>query len=236
MCGREAWTRYELVRDADRIRELLTEWQDKAVELDFGPAAGSAIPVALTRAPDGWSVAAARMGQTALKQRGEALERIVLRHGGQRLETPCAGLRDDGGTLWLGEPQWLRYAQSRTEARLAFDGSRTAHLIFRLDADQPLSAALMDLSASGVGAFLPHASAHELTMLATYPADLHLPVGKAAVRVQIRSVAPIEGSAQCRIGGCFEAPEPPMRSLIRDFLVHAQRAQRRSFRDHRLSG
>ncbi|HXF07105.1 MAG TPA: PilZ domain-containing protein [Candidatus Acidoferrales bacterium] len=206
------------------------------MELDFGPAAGAAIPVALTRAPDGWSIAAARMGQTTLKQRGEALERIVLRHGGQRLETPCAGLRDDGGTLWLGEPQWLRYAQSRTEARLAFDGSRTAHLIFRPDTDQPLSAALMDLSASGVGAFLPYASADALKVYATYPAALHLPSGAVAVRVQVRFVAPMEGAAQWRVGCCFEAPEPPMRSLIRDFLVHARRAQRRSFSDHGPSG
>ena len=236
MCGREAWTRYELVRDADRIRELLTEWQDKTVELDFGPAAGPAIPVALTRAPDGWCVAAAQTGQMAFQRRGEALERIILRNGGQRLETPCAALRDDGGTFWLGEPQWLRYAQSRTEARLAFDGPRTAHLIFRPDSDQPLSAALMDLSASGVGAFLSHDPAHELTMQTTYPADLHLLSETVAVRIQVRSVAPMEGSSRWRIGCRFEAPEPSTRNLIRDFLVHAQRAQRRSFRDHRPSG
>ena len=235
MHGREAWTRYELVRDADRIRELLTEWQGKTVELDSDPATGPVTRVALTRVSGGWSVAAGLTGAETLPRSGVGAGSLFLRSGGQRLETPCAAARDDGA-VWLGEPPWLRYAQSRTEARLAFEGQQTAHLIFRPDSDRPLSAELMDLSASGVGAFLPHASAHELTMLATYPADLHLPVGKAAVRVQIRSVELMESSAQWRIGCCFEAPEPSMRSLIKDFLVHAQRLQRRWFRDHHPSG
>lgn len=226
MHSREAWTRYELVRDAERIGQLLAKLRDKPVELDFGPAAGPAIPVTLTRASDGWQVVMTHRGHTASQPRG-APGSIVLCDGGQRLETPCNGIHEDGCIIGLGEPPWLRYAQSRTEARLAFEGQQTAHLIFRPDAERPLSAELTDLSASGVGAFLPHASADALEVHATYPAALHLPSGAVAVRVQVRSVTPIESAAQWRVGCCFEAPEPSMRSLIKDFLVHAQQRMRR---------
>lgn len=224
MDGQEAWTRYELVRDPDHIRELLAEWEDKPVVLDPGHSAGPSHSARLTRAPDGWWVAIAHMDHTGLQQGVPAS--IVLRNGGQRLETPCIGVHQDGCRIGLGEPPWLRYAQSRTEARLAFDGQRIAHLVVRPDSDRPLSAALMDLSANGVGAFLPHALADELRVQAIYPADLHLPSGAAAARVQIRSAAPMENPARWRIGCRFEAPEPPMRSLIRDFLMHTQRLRR----------
>ena len=235
MDGREAWTRYELVRDADRIGQLLAQLRDKPVELDFGPAAKPAIPATLTRGSDGWQVVMTHMDQTASQTRG-APSSIVLRDGGQRLETPCNGIHEDGCTIGLGEPPWLRYAQSRTEARLALDGQRTGHLIFRPEAERPLSAELTDLSASGIGAFLPHASAHALEVHAIYPADLHLPSGAAAVCVQVRSVLPTESAAQWRVGCRFEAPDSPVRSLIKDFLVHAQRQRRISVRGRCPSG
>lgn len=132
----------------------------QACGLGSGPSAAPSHSARLTRAPDGWWVAIAHMDHMGL-QRGASAS-IVLRNGGQRLETPCTGVHQDGCRIGLGEPPWLRYAQSRTEARLTFDGQRIAHLVVRPDSDRPLSAALMDLSANGVGAFLPHALADEL--------------------------------------------------------------------------
>ncbi len=219
------WMRYEVLLDAQRIRQLLMQFASDpgGVVIDYLPLATS-LPAQLISEGDEWLL---RPLQPAISSGSGSMlgNLLTLTQGGQRLQMACQGMGQDGQSLHLGLPDCVRYSQLRGENRVSLDQVAGVCLTLHPDPSIPIIAEPLDLSLGGLGALLPLAAPWGPGE-PPCPVILRLPAGTVATTVDVRFMTP--DASAWRMGACFDQLDPEQRSLIRDFVMDRQRDLRRS--------
>jgi hypothetical protein len=219
------WMRYEVLLDAQRIRQLLMQFASDPVGVVVDqPVLAASLSAQLIPEGDEWIL---RPLQPAFSNWPESAcgALLTLTQGGQQLQVACQGVSRDGQLLHLGLPDCVRYAQLRGESRVSLEQATGVCLTLHPEPSMPIIAEPLDLSLGGLGALLPLA-----TPLGPgeppCPVILQLPAGTVATTVDVRFMTP--DASAWRMGACFDQLDAEQRSLIRDFVMERQRDLRRS--------
>jgi hypothetical protein len=216
---------YEVLLDAQRIRQLLMQFASDTVGvLVDQPVGAASLPAQLISEGDEWIL---RPLQPAFSNWSESTwgALLTLTQGGQQLQMACQGVSRDGQWLHLGLPDCVRYAQLRGESRVSLEQATGVRLTLHPEPSMPIIAEPMDLSLGGLGALLPLAAPLGPGE-PPCPVILQLPAGTVATTVDVRFMTP--DASAWRMGACFDQLDPGQRSLIRDFVMERQRDLRRS--------
>lgn len=219
------WTRYEVLLDAQRIRQLLMQFaSDSAGVVVDHPVLATSLTAQLISEGDEWVLHTLQpaFSSGCGTTRGNLL---TLTQGGQQLQMACQGVGWDGQSLHLGLPDCVRYTQLRGENRVSLGQVPGVCLTLHPESSIPIFAEPLDLSLGGLGALLPLAAPWGPGE-PPCPVILQLPAGTVATTVDVRFMTP--DASSWRMGACFDQLDPEQRSLIRDFVVDRQRDLRRS--------
>jgi len=218
------WMRYEVLLDAQRIHQLLTQFASDPVGVVVDhPLLASSLMAQLESAGDEWV-----LRSLPAFSRGPGItwsNLLTLTQGGQQLQMACQGVGPDGQSLHLGLPDCVRYAQLRGENRVSLDQVAGVCLTLHPQPSIPIIAEPLDLSLGGLGALLPLAAPWGPGE-PPCPVILQLPAGTVATTVDVRFMTP--DASAWRMGACFDQLDPEQRGLIRDFVMDRQRDLRRS--------
>ena len=219
------WMRYEVLLDAQRIRQLLMQFaSDSAGVVVDHPVLATSLPAQLISEGDEWVLHP--LQPTLSIWSGIAWGNLLtLTQGGQQLQMVCQGVGRDGQLLHLGLPDCVRYAQLRGESRVSLEQVAGVCLTLHPEPSMPIIAEPLDLSLGGLGALLPLAAPWGPGE-PPCPVILQLPAGTVATTVDVRFMTP--DVSAWRMGACFDQLDPEQRSLIRDFVMDRQRNLRRS--------
>lgn len=219
------WMRYEVLLDAQRIRQLLMQFASDPVGVAVDqPVLAASLPAQLISEGDKWVLHP--LQPTLSIWSGIAWGNLLtLTQGGQQLQMACQGVGWDGQSLHLGLPDCVRYAQLRGESRVSLDQVAGVCLTLHPEPSMPIIAEPLDLSLGGLGALLPLAAPWGPGE-PPCPVILQLPAGTVATTVDVRFMTP--DASAWRMGACFDQLDPEQRSLIRDFVMDRQRNLRSS--------
>lgn len=218
------WMRYEVLFDAQRIRQLLMQFASDPVGVVVDPVLAAPLPAQLISEGDEWILRPLQPAFSGWSERAWGAL-LTLTQGGQRLQMACQGVSRDGQLLHLGLPDCVRYAQLRGEIRVSLEQATGVCLTLHPEPSMPIIAEPLDLSLGGLGALLPLAAPLGPGE-PPCPVILQLPAGTVATTVDVRFMTP--DASAWRMGACFDQLDPEQRSLIRDFVMDRQRDLRHS--------